>query len=673
MRIFGFRSFTAIFLLFLISSDLWAQDTQEEVESALTTTSELIKVQGTELASLQSVMDVMRVLPGVSVSDENEETDVITVVGRGIPAIYLGNRKIRDISELRNITADRIQEIEILKHPGAEYDKTVEAVIIIRFKELEKEGFSLNNTLRLDMTHKLSPFDNLVIGWRRKALTIGGFVGWEEKRTETHKKTFTNRYENNVLISEKVSENSSSKTEKWIRAGVSAVYDFNIHNSLSFDYSFADRIVSDGLNYQNSQLTEHPMKRHDIALEFAGKFKGWNLSVGNNTTLNTSDQTVHKVAMESYETHRLYDVRTYAKASRSLWKGSLSLGVEYEMYDINVHKYDDGPSVNPDEVKYKNSHASHPDNTFGAFASVKQTFGKWTFEAGLRYEHYNCKYHPYDDDGLMLFLHDGSPEVQDLIKKSQAVSELINNGELLYRNGMFYPSLKISTQVGESELSLKHTEYCIPPDYAVTRLYLNEIDLWDQKILWAEIASSTTLGWNYKWVDLGVTFNHYDDPICQAQSGTSKYNAPDYDALNIDVTLSPKVGVWSPMLSASFQKQWFNMPLASGKDRLKQPAALITLNNTVTLPQNWIFRLNTKWHSRGANRNNYYFSSCLNIDASVQKSLPKQGLTFMLSCSNVLRNSYDDYGRYKFSSYGLSEGTRQRNLRVLSLTVQYKL
>lgn len=663
----------SIFLMSLMWYDVRAQEAQDVQEAPITVAAEVITVQGTEMAKLQTVMDVMRVLPGVSVSDEDDETDLITVIGRGTPAIYVGNRKILYVPELNNILADRVKEIEILKHPGAEYDKSVQAVIIIRFKDNEKEGLSLNNNLRLNLTHKLSPSDNLTLSWRHKGLTIGTTVGWEEKRTTTSKTNFTNRYENRELVSEKVKESYSEKTEKWIRTGILADYSFNIRNNLSFYYLFANRYVSDGVTPATPQLSENPLTHHEFAIEYGGKLNGWTLSVGNTTFLEKSDNTTHKPSMESYDLRKWYDVRTYAKATRNVWKGSLSFGAEYEVYDLNVNKYNDNPSSDPDESKYNRSHAMHPDKTLSGFASIKQKFGRWMIEAGLRYEHYDSKYRPSGDDGLMLYLRDGKHDIKDLIKKSQAVEMLINNGELDYKDWKIYPSLKVSTKVGKSELTLKHTEYCISPDYAATCLELNDVESWEQKILWGEIASTTTLGWSYKWVNLAVSYNYYEHPICQAMSAAVKFNGPDYGALNIDLTLTPKVGIWSPMLNIDFQKQWFDFPLASGKDRLKQPTAMIAFNNTVTLPQNWIFRLNSKWHSRGANRNNYYFSSDLNIDASVQKTIPKAGLTFMLSCVNVLRNSYNDYGRYRFSSYGLSEGTRQRNLRVLSLTVQYKL
>lgn len=665
-------------MLSLVWCDAWAQVAEKaqdvpEEDAQVTVTPELIPIQGTEMAKLLTVMDVMRVLPGVTVNDEEDETDVITVIGRGVPAIYIGNRKILYIPELNNIMAERVKEIEILKHPGAEYDKSVKAVIIIRLTDKEKEGLSLNNSLRIDMARKLSPSNNLTIGWRRKGLTLGTFVKWEEKRTAVSKTNFTNRYENQELVSRKVTEHYSEKTEKWIRTGAYADYFFNLRNNLEIYYTFSNRYASDGVIPSVPQTNGNPLTRHELSVEYKGKLKGWNLTVGNTSFVEKSDNTIHKPTMESYDLRKSYDVRTYAKASRKVWKGSLTFGAEYEVFDLDIDKYDDNPTVDPDVNKYNRSHTAYPDKTLAGFATIMQKLGRWTIEAGLRYEYYNSRYRPGANDGLMQYISDGKHDIKDLMEKSEAVKLLAADGELKANGGRLYPSLKVATKVGDSELALKHTEYCIPTDYSAIRLGLKDVESWEQKILWSEVASVTTLGWNYKWVDLAVSYSYYEVPICQTMSAAVKYNGPDYGALNIDLTLAPKVGVWSPMLNIAFQKQWFDLPMEIDEERLKQPVAMITFNNTVSLPQNWIIRLNSKWHSRGANRNNYSLRSDLNIDASVQKTIPKAGLTFMLSCVNVLRNSYNDYCRYRYANYGLQEGTHQRNQRVLSLTVQYKL
>lgn len=628
-----------------------------------------IQVEGTEMAQMQSIMDVLMMLPGVSVAD-----DMVVVIGRGNPAIYIDNRKIVEFSELKQITADRVKEIEILRHPGAEYDKNVESVIVIRLKPSEAEGFSLDNILSFDLTHKLSTNNELTLGWRQKALTLGTFIGWNEERKQNEQTSFTNKYQDHVLVSEKRSMSHPEVKKKWLTARFAAAYDFSTNSKLTFNYSLINKDKNHTYTPESSSLTKHPDKHHDFALEYVGRLCGWNIHIGNNSFIDHTDLIGEKPTSATYYLRREYDLRTYAKASHEMWKGSLSLGAEHDLDNMDVRMYEDNPSYDPLQKIYFNTHAIHPDNTLSLFVSTTQSFGRWTIEAGLRGEHYYYVYRPCDDDGLMRFLDEFDPKTDyDIPEKYYLIPILMKDREVSYRNSTLYPSLKVSTKVGKSEFSLKHTENSIRPYLGITRLRFNEIELLNEKILWTEKTLATTLEWTYKWVGVAASYIYYDDPICKTLATANQYNAADYGAMDLDLTLTPQTGIWTPIFHARLHKQWFEMPLASGKDRLKKPFVSITFNNTMTLPYGWIVRLNTLWHSRGAEANNHYFSNEFRMDASIQKSLPRQGLTFILDAVNVFRGSYNDYGRYVQEFYGVSEGVRERNSRMLSLAVRYKL
>lgn len=629
-----------------------------------------IQIEGTDLAKLPSIMNVLEMLPSVAVHN-----DVVTVIGRGVPSIYIGNYKITDLNELGNITAERVKDIEIMKHPGAQYGKDVESVIIIRLKSDWKEGLSLNNVLSLTASNRFSPSDKLTIGWKHDKLTLNAMVGWEQKSKNVEKKSFTYKYNNNKeLIETKEKVTHADNKVQTLSAGATAAYEFDPNNKLSFIYALVHKHTDDTHIPENPQFNEHPATRHDFALEYGGHFGKWDLSVGNNSFIDNTNLTMHKATMESFYKRKQFNIRTFAKASRSVWKGDLTFGAEHQFYNMDAKLYDEDPSIPVEFAKYFKSHAKHPDNTLAAFVSMQQTFGNWTIEAGVRYEHYNTIYRPSDDDALTYFFRNEPEYVIEQLKEVAPIAgQLQRDGELKSHNDRFFPSLRVSTKIGGSELSLKHSQSSIQPDFAITRLRLTETELWDKKVLWSEIVKTTTLGWKYKWVEIGATHKYFENPICTTVSSTNKYNAPDYNTIMFDLTLSPQIGFWSPMLHATFQKQWFDMPLASGKDRLKKPIGTITFNNTLTLPCDWVIRCNALWHSKGANRNNYYFSRELNIDASIQKSFPRLGLTFILSAQNLLYNTYNDYGRYTQDIYSVSEGAREHNPRYFSLTAQYQL
>ncbi len=640
-----------------------------QVQADETQSGQAIVVEGTEMAMHQSVMDVLRVLPGVTVTD-----DVVTVIGCGTAVVYIGNRKITENSELSNITADRIKEVEIKKHPGAEYDKSVMAVLVIRLKNDESEGLQLDNMLQLDLTHKLSGTDRFSLGWRHKALTLRGYVGFEEHRMNISSQSFNRTYKDKQLISEGSTFFHSKLKSQWIHAGASMAYDFSIGHKLTFNYSLADKRIDNFDIPEFMQTSRHPSTQHDFALEYAGRWGGWDFALGNNSLIFNANLDLCNPESDKKYVRKQYDVRTFAKAKTDLWKGSLNVGAEYQIDDMDAKLKDENPTMNQQDLAYGLSHAKHPDRTLGLFTSLSQTFGDWTIEAGVRYEYYNTSYKACSDDGLLQYLENSSPDaVAQILERYPEITSLLRDGSLTYKKGMFFPSLKVYKKFGESRLSLEHTEFSIPPDFAITRLRISEIDVWAKKVLWSEIASATTLGFKHKWLDLALTFNHYDDPICETLNSLDQYNAPDYNALDFDVTLTPQIGVWTPMLHANFHKQWFDMQLASGKDRLKKPHVNVEFYNTLSLPHDWLLRCNATWYSKGALRNNYYVKPDLCIDASVQKTLPKQGLTFLLSCYNLLKDSYSDYARYNQAYYGISEGSRDRNNRILSLTIQYKM
>ena len=192
-------------------------------------------------------------------------------------------------------------------------------------------------------------------------------------------------------------------------------------------------------------------------------------------------------------------------------------------------------------------------------------------------------------------------------------------------------------------------------------------------VLKTELIATTSLEWNYQWATLTATYNGYTAPICSTLDGTVKYNAPDYDALDLNATLTPKIGVWSPVLNMNMHKQWFDMPLANGGQKLHDTLFKLSFTNTISLPGNWLILVGANWHSKGGERNVYYYTNNLSVNASVQKEFPRPRLTLILSATNLMKDSYMDITRYTQSYRGLSEGAREREIRMVSFSVNFKI
>ena len=101
----------------------------------------VMNVEGTVMERLGTAEDVLSRVPTISKNGEGYE-----ILGKGAPVIYVNNRKLTDLNELRNILSDNIRNIEVVQNPGARYDASVNAVIIIRTKRVQGEGIGVELT-----------------------------------------------------------------------------------------------------------------------------------------------------------------------------------------------------------------------------------------------------------------------------------------------------------------------------------------------------------------------------------------------------------------------------------------------------------------------------------------------------------------------------------------------
>ncbi len=98
----------------------------------------MMNVEGTVMERMGTAEDVLTRVPMIAKRGEGFE-----ILGKGTPLIYLNNRKLTDLNELRNIQSDMIRSVEVIQNPGARYDASVNAVIIIRTKRAAGEGLGV--------------------------------------------------------------------------------------------------------------------------------------------------------------------------------------------------------------------------------------------------------------------------------------------------------------------------------------------------------------------------------------------------------------------------------------------------------------------------------------------------------------------------------------------------
>ena len=101
---------------------------------------QVTNVTGTILEKAGTGNDLLSKLPGVSA-----EEGTVNVFGSGTAEIYINGRKMRNASELDQLSSDNVKRVEVVRNPGARYDATVKAVVRIYTKKAQGEGFGFNN------------------------------------------------------------------------------------------------------------------------------------------------------------------------------------------------------------------------------------------------------------------------------------------------------------------------------------------------------------------------------------------------------------------------------------------------------------------------------------------------------------------------------------------------
>ncbi|WP_244436453.1 TonB-dependent receptor plug domain-containing protein [Bacteroides timonensis] len=99
-------------------------------------------VTGSVLEKSGTGNDLLDKIPGVSAED-----GAVNVFGQGAAEIYINGRKVRNSSELDQLSSDNVKSVEVVRNPGARYDASVKAVVRIITKKCKARALVLTTAL----------------------------------------------------------------------------------------------------------------------------------------------------------------------------------------------------------------------------------------------------------------------------------------------------------------------------------------------------------------------------------------------------------------------------------------------------------------------------------------------------------------------------------------------
>ena len=630
----------------------------------------MMNVEGTVMERLGTAEDVLTRVPMIAKRGEGFE-----ILGKGTPLIYLNNRKLTDLNELRNIQSDNIRSVEVIQNPGARYDASVNAVIIIRTKRAAGEGLGVEltswsrkghgyaNNERINLTYRtggLELFANL-FGAYNKNWSRGEF---EQTVYADTLWTITNRQENterNPYFEGRLGFNYQVNDNNSFGGFYQHVYDYMKISSVYDDDILFDGNVYDHL--RNSSVKRGELTpRHQANLYYTGKIGQFAIDFNADYTFrkqrnrNQQQELSEKDMDRDVNTENLTRSKLLAEklfVSHPLWKGQIEVGEEY----TNTHwknRFDN------QEGYIDNSNNEQHEQAIAPFMELRQRLGSVQLSAGLRYEHVESEYFV---DGLR------------------------RNDQCRTYNDLF-PSVAASTSVKDFQFSISYSKRTTRPSYwqlSSDVTYENRLNLqmgnpYLKPIKYHNL--NTTIMW--KWVYLTMNFAHCVDPIlytADSLPGDSKVNFVTYKNYDhadwLTVTLGAQKNVklgdeatWTPQYNVSLMKPWFKTEFLGEQKRFNHPMLALQLGNIITLPHDWLLQADFNMHTYGYQQNVWFNSTNAMLSLSVSKDFFKRRLNVKLTGNDLFNSGINRFTLY--SNRMMFQKMEDNDSRCIQLSLRYR-
>lgn len=626
-------------------------------------------VKNSVLSKAGSAEDVLAHIPGIQKNAGSFE-----VLGKGTPLIYINGRKMRDAAELDQLSSEDINNIEVIRNPGAGYDATVGAVVRIRTVKRQGDGFGLSLRSSYDQSQNADFVEQANMNYRHNGLDVFGMIRFD--KTADRQEDILEQTAFTDTIWTQSNYQRSDETSREIEGRIGFNYDFNERHSIGARYdlsktlysamfgTFDSKVHANGLPYDILYSTSFAEAKtrpeHQLNVYYVGQIGNgelaWDADYYSNTytqyTQNTEDSQDHDgrtVTSENSVDNRL--AATKASYTHPLLGGSFSVGGEYTYTD----RHDD--YINP-EGYVPTTYTRIREQNLAGFVQYSRPLSFGQASVGVRYEHVDFDYF---EGGTFI------PEQ----------SRVYDN---------FFPNASLNTQLGKVQLQLSYAAKTQRPNYSQLRnniTYANRFT-WQtgNPRLRPSITHDITAMSVWRFFQAMVSYKVVHDYILywgtqvEGQSATTLINYINHDRLPnlmVMIAASPTIGPWNLNASAVLMKQWFSLDAAGQRRTYNNPLFIGSLNNTFTLPADILLTVGFGFQSCGQVQNinlkrpqytlnigfrKSFFNDALSIEARANDLLlssKQEALLYMesaqlkdLSCSDT--RSFSLTARYKFNA-----------------------
>ena len=631
----------------------------------------MMNVEGTVMERLGTAEDVLTRVPMIAKRSEGFE-----ILGKGSPLIYVNGRELRDLQELKNIQSDNIRNVEVIQNPGARYDASVNAVIIIRTKRAAGEGLGVElsswsrsgrgyaNNERINLIYRtggLELFANLFGAYNRRK-SQGEF---EQTIFADTLWVINNQQKNHV-------RNLFLEGRFGFNCQINNNHSFGGFYQNTYDYvktrsEYDDDLLANGVTYdhlQNSSVRRNKNTPiHQVNLYYTGKVG--QLTIDFNADYTSRKQQSRNQQQELSTEYEDRDVNTESLTrsklfaeklfvTHPLWKGQIEIGEEYTNTRWKS-RFDN------QEGYIANSNNEQHESNIAPFMELRQRLGRFQLSAGLRYEHVESEYF---------------------------VSG-VRRDEQCRTYDDFFPSFSVSTSAKNLQLSFSYAKRTTRPSYwqlSSDVTYENRLNLqtgnpYLKPVKYHNLNAMVM----WKWLYLMTNFSHCVDPILYTAGGLEddskvnfvtylNYDHADWITITLGAQKNVKLGdgvTWTPQYNVSLMKPWFKSMFNGQEKSFCHPMLTLQLGNIVALPHDWLLQADFNMHTHGNTGSNIYVDSTNPmLSLSISKDFFQRRLNVKLTGNDLFNGGINHVMLY--SNRMMFRKMEDNDSRCVQLSLRYR-
>lgn len=615
-------------------------------------------IQGTVFSQLGMATDVLQQLPLI-------DTDGIKVLGRGVPLVYINNKRMRNWNELTRIPSNMIKDVKIDMNPGAKYGSSVRAVLYITTIKPVGEGLGGSLILSENVSSCWNTTGWLDLNYRRRGLDF--FVNTSANTfSNSHYKrqdVYDFQYKDQDIHADYSGDGYNSAKTGFVSVGVNdqltdrqslgATYTFSRVFSNSADQNYRNHVWQNGAfsEFDTRSTQSSQNGNHNVSAYYENKFSD-KFSLNVDATYAHNRANGRQIVVENRMGNRSMLVpatksESDMAAQRTVFSSTVANGkLDYglatswtrfqQQYCIENEDYSGLLKTNDNESKQSAAHV---------FANYSRSFGRWFTQLGLKYEYIDYKYY--------------------------AASKLRDESKRTFRN--LLPSVSLSYSQDRFSLMLSYNIYTNSSSYSQLDDGLQYISdfRYNKGNSQLQPTKNHSVAFNVSYRDLLLICNYsygkdavvscfdvMDEIPAVLSYGVNHSFSSVYTGLSYSPTFFK---IWRPSWHVWIHKQW----LSYNGMEYGRPQAGLQWKNLVVLPRQWYIVLNASGNLKG-HSNTYMAHSSINVGMSIQKNM--KNLWVKLAASNLFNAKEKGYSEYNgvYTSHWVDN--RQPSI---SLTISY--